>query len=254
MAVVDYDKQGHIVVIRMNRPDRMNAMGRELLVDLAKAWIEFRDDPEAFIGIITGVGRAFCAGMDVKERIESGEKGLGLPDISPLRDPFWNDEMTKPTIAAVNGYALGGGFFMAMRADLCIAAESAQFEITEIQRGGTAGWNFGFEFGLPRSVAMELALGGRLSARRAYDACLVHEVVPDDQLMDAAMARAQKLLEIPPLVLRYNRDLVRRLKPVVPDAVRSQAAKYGEEVRNSADAIEAVRSFTEKRKPVYQGR
>jgi len=72
--------------------------------------------------------------------------------------------------------------------------------------------------------------------------------------MDAAMARAQKLLEIPPLVLRYNRDLVRRLKPVVPDAVRSQAAKYGEEVRNSADAIEAVRSFAEKRKPVYQGR
>lgn len=133
MAIVDCEKKDRIVTIRMNRPERLNAMGRELMVGLAKAWIEFRDDPDALVAILTGTGRAFCVGMDIKERLESGQPGLGLPDISPLVSPFWpNRNLNKPVISAVNGFALGGGFFLATTADLCVAAESAVFEITEV--------------------------------------------------------------------------------------------------------------------------
>lgn len=120
MAVVEYEKQGHIAVITMNRPERRNAMSRDLMLGLAESWQHFAADDDARIAILIGTGNSFCAGMDIKERFSSGERGLGLPQIS-TRDPFWFEELEKPSIAAVNGYALGGGFFLASCADFRIA-------------------------------------------------------------------------------------------------------------------------------------
>src|SRR5262249_23168296 len=104
MAIVEYEKRGRVSIVTMNRPERLNAMGPELGEGLCDAWTTFRDDEEAWIGIITGVGRAFCSGMDVKWRAETGLKGLGLPEVYS-RDPFWTEKLDKPVIAAVNGLA-----------------------------------------------------------------------------------------------------------------------------------------------------
>jgi enoyl-CoA hydratase/carnithine racemase len=255
MAYVDYEQHGRIVVIRMNRPERMNAMGRELLSDLAAAWTRYQGDADAFVAIFTGTGRAFCVGLDIKEAAEiDAERLVPVWELIDVRDPYRDGTLTKPTIAAVNGYALGGGFGFATRADICVAAESAVFEITEVHRGGPYGWSTGFHAGLPRAIATELAFGGRMTAKRAYDVGLINDVVPDDQLMERAMVWAERLLDIPPLVLRANRELVNSLTPQVPQATRILSEKYLAEVRQTRDAVEAMTAFKERRRPIYQDR
>ena len=139
-----------------------------------------------------------------------------------------------------------------MTADLCVAAESAVFEISEIPRGEMAGWDWGWEQNWPRPICMELALGYRISARKAYDAGLIAEVVSDDKLMDAAMARARHLLKVPPAIVRAHRDLIRRMQPAIPTEIRELAQKYYDEHKGSEDAQEAVRSWLERRPPVYK--
>src|SRR5262249_11841371 len=161
MTVVEYEKQEHIAIITMNRPERRNAMSRDLMLGLAGSWQRFAADNDARIAILIGTGSSFCAGMDIKERFSSGERGLGLPQI-PIRDPFWFEELEKPTIAAVNGYALGGGFFFASRADFRVAVPSAVFEITEVAHGVVAGYDLVLlRENLPYAVAAGLAAGGR---------------------------------------------------------------------------------------------
>ncbi|WP_108610419.1 enoyl-CoA hydratase-related protein [Aminobacter sp. MSH1] len=253
-----YEKSNHVAVITMNRPERMNAFDTEAFRGLADAFISFDSDPDAHVAVLTGAGeRAFSAGVDLKERVATGEPGLGFPDIAPLVNPFWpgrSNRIMKPVIAAVNGYAMGGGFYMALEADICIASMTAQFELSEILRGCVAGWEVGFLHNLPRSVWAEIAFGGRLSAQRAYDVGIVTEVVPQEELMDAARARAESILRVTPLVRRRNLELLRSLKPRVPAQLWSQEAAHIEECRNDPDAEEAVAAFLERRAPVWRTR
>jgi enoyl-CoA hydratase/carnithine racemase len=255
MAVVEYEKQGHIAIIRMNRPERLNTMGYDFMLGLAQAWNRFRDDEDAWVGILTGhPHRAFCAGLDIKERLETGKPGLGMPKI-PLRDPYWESELDKPTIAAVNGLALGGGFFLTIRADLRVAAESATFQITEVVRGGLAGWELELWENLPYAVAAELASGAMFSARRAYEVGLVNRLVPDGKTLDAAVEMAQGLISIPPLAVHYNLKLMRDLKRsrlVIGHRLWDQARSHNRELRSSHDVKESMMSFVEKRAPVYR--
>jgi enoyl-CoA hydratase/carnithine racemase len=255
-VVVEYEQEDEIIVIRMNRPRSLNAVTVEMRHQLALAWRRFEDDPTARVAILTGADRAFTAGVDVKESVsDSGTMAMREPPI-PIECLFWtNNDLTKPVIAAVNGYAMGVGFIMAvLTADLCIAAESATFEISEIARGLVSGWDWGWQQNWPRAICMELALGYRISAHRAYDAGLIVGVVPDDQLMDAARAKAKDLLRIPPAIVRAHRDLVRSMAPVVPQEVLDRATRYSESHKGSEDAQEAVRSWLERRPPVYTGR
>jgi enoyl-CoA hydratase/carnithine racemase len=251
---VDYDKVDHIVTITLNRPERMNSLSAELLRDLDSAWTAFFADDDAFVAIYTGTGRAFCAGKDLKEAAEAAARGVILP-ASP-RLAFNTPEQAKPVICAVNGYAMGGGFLDVLKCDLRVAADSAEFQLAEVPRGVLPGPILeGLAGSLPDCLTTELALGGRITARRAYEMGLLNRVVPDGQLMSIARDYASRIARLPPLTVRLTVEALRRGRlttaPVVDPAWRSAADKA---LANSSDTKEAILAFTEKRNPVYTGK
>jgi enoyl-CoA hydratase/carnithine racemase len=251
---VEYEKQGHIAIITMNRPERLNAQNPALVQGMAEAWCRFRDDEDAWVGILTGNGRAFCAGLDVKEAVSDGRIAVRPLKTDPP-DPFWDYTLDKPTIVAVNGLALGGGIMLTIRADLRVAVESAVFELTEVARGGLAGWDWELWENLPYAVAAELAVGTKLTARRAYEVGLINRLVPDGKALDAALEMAQGLTNIPPLAVHYNLKLMRDLKRarmVIGHRLWDQARRYNRELTASHDMKESFQSFVEKRAPVYR--
>lgn len=255
MAVVEYEKQDHIVIITMNRPERRNAMSYDLLLGLAENWQRYAADPDARIAILTGTGNTFCAGMDIKERLASGEPGLGLPQI-PIRDPFWFEELQKPTIAAVNGYAVGGGIYFASRADFRIAVPEAVFEITEVAHGVATGYDLVFiRENLPYAVAAELAAGLRLTAERLYQVGFINRLAEPEHLLETAIAFATEILRRPPLAVDYNLRLLRALSRLpAPREIADRAAQYARELQQSDDLKESLRAFLEHRPPVFHGR
>jgi dehydration protein DpgD len=208
MAYVTYEKEGQLAMITLRRPERRNALGRELCRDLRAAYDQFEADTDVAVGILTGQGN-FCAGRDIKEtRWADGDEphDAGFP--SP--DLFYYSRLTKPLIAAVNSYAFGGGMLLALAfPDLVICAESAVFELSEVQRSLLGAWELGWNLGVPRAAAMEIALGYRMSGRRAYELGLANAVVPDDELVDTAREWARQLLILPPAIIRRHRELLR---------------------------------------------
>src|SRR3979490_928120 len=159
MAVVETERNGQVLIVRMNRPERLNALNAEMRQMLAETWVEFRESKELEVAIFTGTGRGFCSGEDMKESLQRGQPGGGRPDIEA---PFMTGPLEKPVIAAVNGYAMGGGFMLVERTDLRVAAKGAVFEVSEAKRWLLGGYNHGHVANLPYPVAMEMALGLRL--------------------------------------------------------------------------------------------
>jgi enoyl-CoA hydratase/carnithine racemase len=126
MQFVETERRGQVMVVRMNRPERLNALGQQIRAGLADAWREFRDSEDLEVAVLTGTGRAFCAGEDMKESVERGAAG----DERDADDPFMTGTLQKPVIAAVNGFAMGGGFQLVERTDLRVAVHGAIFEIS----------------------------------------------------------------------------------------------------------------------------
>jgi enoyl-CoA hydratase/carnithine racemase len=249
MAVVETETHGQILVVRMNRPERLNALSHEMRSRLAETWTRFRQSSEFEVAIFTGTGRAFCAGEDMKESLQNNMPGGRRPDIE---DPFMTGTLEKPVIAAVNGYAMGGGFMLVERTDLRVAAKGAVFEVSEAKRWLLGGYNHGHIANLPYPIAMEMALGFRFTAERFYEVGFLNRLVEPDQLMPSAIAMAEHLLTLPPASRVNTVHMMRQMRPS-PSAEQRRLAALLHEHGAKSDLIESRAAFAEKRTPRFKG-
>jgi enoyl-CoA hydratase/carnithine racemase len=249
-----YERDGHIATITYNRPEALNAINSELRADLNAAWEAFRADEEAWVGIVTGAGRAFSAGADLRDpAVQQSGTFWEVPSFTSLESGM---EIWKPVIAAVNGYALGFALTLVASCDFVIASDRAQFGFPEVRIGVPT---IQGAVRMPRRVgwqnAMELLLiGERVDAERAKEMGLVWKVVPHDTLMDEARALAQRLLQSAPLAVRATKEVAWRGQEL-PFA---EAIRFGETMRRvgraTEDAQEGPAAFREKRSPEWRGR
>ncbi|MBI4232837.1 MAG: enoyl-CoA hydratase/isomerase family protein [Chloroflexi bacterium] len=254
-----YEKQGRIAYVTINRPEVMNALHPPANQELSSVWDDFQNDDQVWIAIFTGAGeRAFSAGNDLKWTAEHEEQfripRLNRGAFGGLTSRF---DLFKPVIAAVNGYALGGGLEMALSCDIIIAAEHARLGLPEPRVGLIAG--AGGVHRLPRNVPLKVAMGmiltGRqITAQEAYRIGLVNEVVPLKDLLPTAERWAREILECAPLSVRASKQAsMQGLGFPVDVAMRGQ---YELQVRamNSEDRVEGPKAFAEKRRPQWKAR
>ena len=242
-----------IAIITINRPDQRNCLSHEVREGLRAAWARLEDDGAARIAILTGSGdKAFCAGGDLKEMVE---KQLRVPPRDMFPVPYENIQLSKPTIAAVNGVAFAGGWMIAQACDLCVAADNAKFAITEVKVGRGSPWASPLIHMIPQRIYMEIVLTGKpITARRAYEIGLVNRLVEPGQALDAALELAREVLEGAPLSVKAARDTVMLATEMGRSAALDAAWAAHEDCYNSEDAQEGPRAFAEKRKPVWKGR
>jgi enoyl-CoA hydratase/carnithine racemase len=226
MAFVETERHGQVMVIRMNRPERLNALGHDLRTGLAEVWCEFRDSDQFEVAVFTGTGRAFCAGEDMKESLERGAPG--------------------------RGYAMGGGFQLVERTDLRVAVLGAIFEVSEAKRWLLGGYNHGFLAGLPHPIATEMALGFRFTAERLYQVGFLNRLVEPDELLPTAFEMAEHLLTLPPASRVNTVYMMRQMRPQVAPPLQRLAAQLNEHGAKD-DLMESRRAFAEKRKPDFKG-
>lgn len=253
-GTVLYEREGRIATITYNRPEALNAINGELRADLNAAWEQFRADDEAYVAIVTGAGRAFSAGADLRDpAVQPQTTFWEVPSFTSLESGM---EIWKPTIAAVNGYCLGFALTLVASCDFVIASERAEFGFPEVQIGvptiqgavrmpGRVGWQNAMEL---------LLLGDRVDAKRAKEMGLVWKLAEHERLMDEARALAERLCKPAPLAIRATKEVAWRGQelPFV-DAIR-----FGETMRRVAGATEDARegpaAFREKREPQWKGR
>jgi enoyl-CoA hydratase/carnithine racemase len=254
---IDYTKEGRIAIFTINRPEVRNAMNMEGIRELLEAMTDFRDDPELWVGIITGAGeQAFCGGADIKDTLpfmkeHRGEEGAFPPSI------MRGFELWKPLIAAINGMALGGGLEIALACDIRIASETARLGTTEVNLGLIPGW--GGTQRVPRMVpwckAAEILLMGKpIDAQEAYRIGLVNKVVPQAEVMTTAKEWAQAICQAAPLAVRAAKEaMVRGYSMSLEDGLKLEnslvAYLFGTE-----DFSEGTKAFVEKRKPDYKAK
>ena len=247
---------GHVATITYNRPDALNAINAEMRRDLNAAFARFRDDDDAWVAIVTGAGRAFCAGGDIRDGAGSAGEFAGTFWEKPTMNSFESGwEIFKPVIAAVNGYCLGYGLTLATWCDFVVASDQAEFGLPEVNLGVPA---IVASIRLPQRInwadAMELLLTGeRIDAERAHAMGLVWKVVPHERLLDEAHALASRLLQGAPLAQRVKKEMAMRTRHMPAlDAIR-----FGETMRLVAgrthDATEGMRAAAEKRPPRWTG-
>ncbi len=249
MSFVETERHGQVLVVRMNRPERLNALGQELRTGLAEAWRTFRDADDLEIAVFTGVGRAFCAGEDMKESVERGTVGSGRYVVD---DPFMDGTLDKPVIAAINGFAMGGGFQLVERTDLRVAVPGAVFEISEAKRWLLGGYNHGFLAGLPHPIATEMALGFRFTAERLHQVGFLNRLAEPDALLPTALEMAAHMLTLPPAARVNTVYMMRHMRPRVAAPLERLARRLHEHGAKD-DLLESRRAFAEKRPPKFKG-
>jgi len=251
-AVLFNARDDGIAIITLNRPEQRNALGRDIREGLFSAWDRFEGDSALRVAILTGAGdKAFCAGGDLKEMME---KQLEVPPRDMFPVPGDTIELTKPTIAAVNGVAFAGGWMLAQACDLCVASEQAKFAVTEVKVGRSSPWAAPLIHMIPQRIMMEILLTGKpISAQRAYEIGLVNRLAAHDQLLDCALELAQEILAGAPLSVQAARETV-ILSTEMGRSAALQAARHASvHCYHSKDAKEGPRAFAEKRPPEWQG-
>ena len=265
MSPLIYEKKDGVATLTMNRPEKQNAMNPQMQVEMARAWIDFRDDPDARVAILTGAGeRAFCAGADL---------GSLLPLLTRTRGPEdeWDEalladksigmtsvlrgfELYKPVIAAVNGFAYAGGTEILGACDLRVAAPHATFGLTEVKRGLAPGGGSMVRLArqIPLTKALEILLTGEpMTAEEAHRTGLVNEIAPADRLLERAQAVARIIADNAPLAVQACKEVVMRTSGLPYDAAYKIEDEVAVRVLRTNDAVEGPRAFMEKRKPVF---
>ncbi len=256
-SAVLYEQQDQIVTITLNRPEALNSINRQLKRELTEAILRYDADDDARVAIITGSGRAFCAGRDLKERADDNAAGVQ----ARASDSLGSDTLSlfprtwKPLIAAINGYAMAGGWAIAQNCDLRLAAEDAKMGITESR------WSLLPPFAatltklIPMANVLELVFTAEpITAQRAYEIGFVNKVVPGGQLMDEARGLAQRLVANAPLSLRNFKEMAYRGLEMNESALAALTLRIYDQLLLSEDAQEGPRAFAEKRKPQWHGR
>ncbi len=250
---ISYELSDGIATITIDRPDAMNAINNAVREGLWAAFRRFVDEDEALVAILTATGeKVFCAGADLKEMSDTGLK-IPPPDFLPYLNK--NIHTNKPVIAAVNGLAYAGGFFLSQMCDLCIASDNARFAITEPKWSRGAPWAAPLPWLIPPRVAMELLVTAKpISAARAYQVGLINQVVPLAELPAAARSMAANIAQNAPLSVRAGKQMVYAVAEVGwSEALKAGDAAY-REVYLSEDAQEGPLAFKEKRPPVWKAR
>jgi enoyl-CoA hydratase/carnithine racemase len=257
---IQYQKNGRIALITINRPERMNAIDAQTSHELLAAFTDFRDSDEQWVAILTGAGdKAFSTGNDLIAMAEamSGKN----PDAMRFRAPFGgitrNFECWKPIIAAINGYCLAGGLEISLCCDIRVAAEHAQFGVPEVTRAiiPAAGGTQRLPRFLPRAIALEMLItGARFDAQWALRYGLVNYVVPADQVMPRARQIAEAICENGPLAVRAAKESALRGIELPLQQGLDQELEHSRGVLGSEDAREGPLAFAQKRKPEYKGR
>jgi len=266
-----YEKKGRIAYVTINRPERRNSLNLPCMRGLAKAWVDFREDPECWVAILTGAGeRDFCVGADLKEFVpavtenieelatmETSLLGEDFDARAPLLAVLREGDLYKPVIAAVNGICSAGGMEMLQGTDIRVAAEHAIFSVAEVKRGLFPGG--GSTVRLPRQIpfarAMEILLtGDPISAQEALKLGLINQVVSKEKLMEAAEKMAERILANGPVAVRAIKEsVIRGLSLPIPQALDLEL-EFAAQVFSTDDATEGPLAFMEKRKPQWKNR
>jgi enoyl-CoA hydratase/carnithine racemase len=252
-----------VALLTMNRPSSMNSLNRELAGALIEALERIRDDDTIRVGVLTGNGRAFCAGADMKERAATGVGSGGLGGGSP-RDFFASPpaqtaylvDARKPMIAAVNGHCLGGGLELALACDLRIAAEGVRFGLPEITRGFFPGGGGPVRLPrfVPRALAMDMLLTGEpIDAAVALRGGLVSRVVPAEELQATALGMARRIAGYGPLAVRAVREVIYETDTMPLGPALRLSASLRWIIGQTSDADEGPRAFAEGRDPKFVG-
>ncbi|MEV0296401.1 crotonase/enoyl-CoA hydratase family protein [Nocardia sp. NPDC050710] len=252
------ERRGHIAVITLNRPEAMNAVNSALSRAVGAALDELATDPDLRVGVITGAGRAFCAGADLKELAAGG--AIHDPDhpeygFAGLVQHF----VDKPLIAAVNGFALGGGTEIVLACDLAVMSEDAALGLPEVKRGlfAAAGGLLRLPRQIPPKIALEMALTGTpIDAADAAHWGLVNRVVPAAAVLDTAVELAATIAANAPLSVRATKRIMHRVNDFGSewdDPIWRMSFEEATPVLRSKDALEGPRAFTDKRAPRWRG-
>jgi crotonobetainyl-CoA hydratase len=258
---VHLSREGRVAIVVMDRPEARNAMNREMTEQLDATYGELASDDSVWAVVLTGAGdRAFCAGQDLKEldsRSTTGESGDAPRRPGGGFGGITRRDFPKPIIAAVNGFAMGGGFEICLACDLVIAEEHATFGLPEVKRGlfAAGGGVVRLAKRLPLPLAMEVALTGEpITAQRAYELGLVNRVVPSGEGVRSALQLANTICEAAPLAVRLSKRMLRASVAHDEEDAWQLQAELGAELRRSEDFVEGPRAFIEKRAPQWKAR
>ncbi len=254
------EREGHLTIITINRPDKLNAIDAETAAELGRAFEDFEQDHEQWVAILTGSGRAFCTGNDLVAmargggggaRWRPGSHGYGFASICK-RFPLY-----KPVIAAINGFAVAGGLEIALVCDILVAAESARFGLTEVRWSlmPTGGGTQRLPRSIPRAWANYLILTGeQIDAAQAREIGLITHVVADDQLMTEARRIAETILSRGPLAVWAAKESMIRGQDLPLEQGLALEDALGMSILRTEDAKEGPRAFAEKRPPEFKAR
>ena len=256
MNTVDLEVSDHIALITLNRPDALNAFNAEMRREMAELWQRIETDDDIRVGIVTGAGKAFCAGMDIKERAaaiqEGAQRGVNVAP-EPQTSVFYSArECSKPLIAAVNGAAAGGGLGLALACDFAIAAEEAVFILSLAARGAFNATILGLlATKVPMGWASWMAFSAaRIDAQTAHRMGLVLEVMPKTDLVDRAYEMAERILGASYPSVQASKEKLRQISQLVQQAVAIEGP-HAKAFNANTESAEGFTAFAEKRKAQF---